>query len=142
MSTTLMNVITIVSSLIGVASFAWAIYEYWSRKKIEDYLKAFTKGYPGSVAKIEQYCRFAGSNIDDAFDIVNVMDDSEGKRKALFYLRRSSGDSKGAGQICHTLFNQLLWNQQAQFGARNIIYADMEPLDLIVAEKKRSEENI
>jgi hypothetical protein len=141
MTSTVSNLITIGSAVIGIASFAWAIYESKRSKRISDYLRAFTQGYPGSVAKIEQNCTFATANIGDAFDAVNKMPDTEDKRNALRFLQLASSDSKSSAQICHTLFNQLLSNQEAQFGTRRVTYADKEPLDLIVAERTRAEQN-
>ncbi|MEO8886265.1 MAG: hypothetical protein ABI367_09400 [Mucilaginibacter sp.] len=127
----ILSVATYVATFITPIAFAFAIYEYYSRKKLESVLKTITQNLPGQVAKIEQSCTWAWANIKDAHESAKKLDNSAERDKALMHLVNASGDSAASARMCSQLFNSLLSFQEAQFETRKVTYGGKESLLLM-----------
>jgi hypothetical protein len=125
-----LSIATYVATIITLIAFAFAIYEYRNRKKLETVLKTITQNFPGQVAKIEQSCTWAWSNIRDAHECVKKLNSSDERDKALMHLVNATGDSVASARMCSQLFNSLLSYQEAQFETRKVTYGGKESLDL------------
>jgi hypothetical protein len=123
---------------IAIISFGYGIFEFYKRKKLEQVLKTITQTYPGDVAKLEQSCVWAWANISNAFEEGLKLPESSEKSNILRSLNKATGDSVASARLCHTLFNQLLGFQQAQFNTRTIIHQEKNSLDLCKLEANGS----
>jgi hypothetical protein len=121
---------------ITIISFAFAIYEYYSRKKLETVLKTITQNFPGQVAKIEQSSTWAWNNIIQAHLHVTKLDSYPERDNSLDHLVKATGDSAAAARMCSQLFNSLLSYQEAQFETRKVTYGGKEYLDLWNLEQR------
>ena len=132
----ILSIATYVATFITPISFAFAIYEYYRRKKLETVLKTITQNFPGQVAKIEQSCTWAWSNIRDAHESAKMLSNSAERDKALMHLVNATGDSAASARMCSQLFNSLLSYQEAQFETRKVTYGGKEYLELWNLEQK------
>jgi hypothetical protein len=135
-------ILQLVEITIAAAALIFGFFELYRRQKLTQILKTITKTYPGDVAKIEQSCAWAWSNVTKAHSEMLKMADSEEKIKVLTHLNLATGDTAASARMCTLLFNQLLGFQEAQFKTREITHPEKRGLALCKAEFESSQETI
>lgn len=126
----------IVEILVAVGALIYGIFEHYKRQKIEKILKIITRTYPGDVAKIEQSCTWAWTNVRDAHKQAIKIPDCDQKEQILVFLGNALGDTGASARMCSGLFNQLLGFQEAQFNTRIISHPEKDTLALSQLEAK------
>ena len=115
-------VVGIAGLIVAIVGTWVAIREYGKRHHIEKVFRTITQGYPGDVAKIEESCNWANTNVRDAVEALKDIANSDAKHKVIKHLVLASGDTKSAKTGCMALFASLLTAQKAQFYTREIVH--------------------
>jgi hypothetical protein len=126
----------IVEIVIALAALIYGIVEHSKRQKMERVLKTITQSFPGDVAKIDQSCKNASTNVRDAHKAALKLGASPEKDQVLTFINLATNDTGSGSGMCSNLFNQLLGFQEAQFGTRNVTHPDRDTLDLYIKEMK------
>lgn len=124
--------------LFAVCALGYGIFEHYKRQKLEKVLKTITQTYPGDVAKIEQSCVWAWSNVRYAHAQAAKIPECTEKIELLKFINLATGDTAASARMCSALFNQLLGFQQAQFETRIINHSEKDVLDLCKSEERNS----
>ena len=132
------TVLGVLGLLVGVAGLIIAYFQYRRSNKLATALKAITSSYPGDVAKVEQSCVWAWSNVRNALQQAGQIPDCDQKQELLRFINLATGDSAAAARMCSILFSQLLTFQEAPFGTRIITHPEQDVLDLCRNEYRNS----
>jgi hypothetical protein len=132
------TVIGIAGLIIAALALIVAVVEYRKRHKAEHIFKTFMTGYPGAIAKIEESCHMANTNVRDAVDLLHLFQEGEPKQNLTKFLTNATQDSMGAKRMCANLFDTLLSNQSAQFKSRQIVYVQRDKLQLCIDEARNN----
>lgn len=136
-----MNYFNYITGAITVLAFAFAIYEYFQRKKLEQFTKSTLQAVAGNLAKVQQSTGWADANFQGIQrDVINLSE-SETKSKIIIGVTNGRGDAAGADRMVVNLFNELLTFQEAQFGTREITHPERN-LDLIQKELTNQAERL
>lgn len=128
----------VIEIIFAVGALSYGIFEHYKRQKMEKVLKTITQTFPGDVAKIEQSCGWAFTNVRDAHKEALKLPDCPERQNVLTFINNATGDAAASARMCTNLFNQLLGFQQAQFGTRDIIHSEKDKLNLCKDEIKIS----
>jgi hypothetical protein len=132
------TILSVLGALVGVTGLIVAYFQYRRSNKLATALMAITSSYPGDVAKIEQSCVWAWSNVRNALKEAGQIPDCAQKQELLRFINLATGDSAAAARMCSILFSQLLTFQQAQFGTRTITHPEQDVLDLCKHEERNA----
>ena len=125
---------TYITGAFTVLGFGFAIFEYFQRKRLEQFTKSTLHGIAGNLAKIHQSTGWADNHFRQIQREAVELAESEGKKKIIIGVSDGQGDSTSADRMVINLFNELLSYQEAQFGTREITHPE-RTLELIQKEE-------
>jgi methionyl-tRNA formyltransferase len=135
-------IVGIAGLFIAILGLIVAVIEYRKRHRAEHIFKTFMVSYPGAVAKIEESCHMANTNVRDAVNLLHLFSEGEPKQNLTKFLNQATQDSMAAKRMCMNLFDMLLANQSAQFKSRDIVYVQKDKLQLCIEEARNNPKKV
>lgn len=126
------------AAIVGLVTAYW---QYSEKRKIKRYTKTTLQRLAGNAAKIQQSTDWAYNNCRDAINGIAELPESPLKPELIRFIANAEGDAKAADRLIINLFNEILSDQEAQFGSREIKHPEEDELLLVTKEKSKSYEN-
>jgi hypothetical protein len=102
------TILQLIEIFIAAMAIGYGVFEHYKRQKMEKILKTITQTFPGDVAKIQQSCAWASTNVRNAHKEGLKIPDSPEKHNVLTFINNATADAAASARMCSNLFNQLL----------------------------------
>ncbi len=132
-----MDIINIIAVIITVFSFAFSLYQFNEKKKLENFTLKVLRSIAGNLCKIQQSTEWTFANIRNLQLKAGGLQDDEVKKEIVRLLSDAQGDAAAADRLVVTVFNDVLTFQDATFNTTEISHPEKRELALW----KKVEEN-
>jgi hypothetical protein len=130
-----MDPFNIIAGCASILGFSFALYEYFKRKKLEQFTLNSLQGLAGNLAKVAQSTEWASANFTAVQNDAINLPDSEIKKSIIMKATLGTGDTFSADRMVKNLFNELLTLQESQFGTRLIKHQEAENFSVYKKEE-------
>lgn len=119
-----MEIITIVSALITIASLVYAIKTNKEKIRFEKLVKDVLAGIAGNVWYARESADKADTNFTRARNETSKSEDSDTKQLILRHIHNGARDAVAAKRMLSNLLNEVMSMQKGMFGNSEIKHPD------------------
>ena len=119
-----MEIITIVSTLITIASLVYAIKTNKEKIRFEKLVKDVLAGITGNVWYARESADKADTNFTRARNETSKLEDSETKQLILRHIHNGARDAVAAKRMLINLLNEVMSMQKGMFGSNEITHPE------------------